>query len=424
MILFSSSRHARLNEAAGLILFLLGLAVLLGLLSFAPSDPSWDTASGVVRTHNLLGPFGAVFADFLLQGFGISAYLLPIYIWALAWKWVRLSPIDSPWIRIFGCLALWFCMSAACGLITAPIVIAGTLPISGIIGRVIADFLVARLNVIGAAIATAVAGVLALYLASTFEMSTLARWLSGPIAKWRQWHVKWRAAREARRQRAIEAAKVRAAERTARRNARAEANSQLEGTKRKTTRQPLQPSRDFESPAEPVQTEAEEIPIRTLEHQPVTYTRSPDEEDVFSLVEAKESRPATRRNPIYKLPPTTLLNEIPIGNPYDSQELKDVAARIKSKLEEFNVRGSVVQINPGPVVTTFEYKPEAGIKYSRITTLNEDLCLGLQAESILIERLPGKPTVGIEVPNTRRELISLRAILESREFEDSASKMT
>ena len=59
-----------------------------------------------------------------------------------------------------------------------------------------------------------------------------------------------------------------------------------------------------------------------------------------------------------------------------------------------------MQINPGPVVTTFEFKPEAGIKYSRITTLTEDLCLGLQAESILIERIPGKPTVGIEVPNT------------------------
>src|SRR5204862_5037603 len=101
-----------------------------------------------------------------------------------------------------------------------------------------------------------------------------------------------------------------------------------------------------------------------------------------------------------------------------------VASRIKSKLEEFNVRGSVVQINPGPVVTTFEYKPEAGVKYSRITTLNEDLCLGLQAESILIERLPGKPTVGIEVPNTRRELISLRQMLESDEFQQSHSHMT
>ena len=68
---------------------------------------------------------------------------------------------------------------------------------------------------------------------------------------------------------------------------------------------------------------------------------------------------------------------------------------MKSKFEEFNVLGSVVQINPGPVVTTFEFKPEAGIKYSRITALTEDLCLGLQAESILIERIPGKPTVGI-----------------------------
>jgi S-DNA-T family DNA segregation ATPase FtsK/SpoIIIE len=76
------------------------------------------------------------------------------------------------------------------------------------------------------------------------------------------------------------------------------------------------------------------------------------------------------------------------------------------------------------VVTTFEYKPEAGIKYSRITTLTEDLCLGLQAESILIERIPGKPTVGIEVPNSRREVIGLRQVLESDEFRNSASPLT
>jgi S-DNA-T family DNA segregation ATPase FtsK/SpoIIIE len=98
--------------------------------------------------------------------------------------------------------------------------------------------------------------------------------------------------------------------------------------------------------------------------------------------------------------------------------------RIKSKFEEFNVLGNVVQINPGPVVTTFEFKPEAGIKYSRIISLNEDLCLGLQAESILIERIPGKPTVGIEVPNTRREVIALRQMLESDEFAQSHSRLT
>ena len=119
-----------------------------------------------------------------------------------------------------------------------------------------------------------------------------------------------------------------------------------------------------------------------------------------------------------------MLNEVPGRNAFDELELKNTAAAIKAKLEEFNVFGSVVQINPGPVVTTFEFKPEAGIKISKITTLSEDLCMGLQAESILIDRIPGKPTIGIEVPNIKREVISLRAVLESPEFETSASHLT
>src|SRR5205823_981013 len=126
----------------------------------------------------------------------------------------------------------------------------------------------------------------------------------------------------------------------------------------------------------------------------------------------------------FHLPTTELLNEPQARASYDEVELKDIAARVKAQFEEFNVLGSVVQINPGPVVTTFEFKPEAGIKYSRITTLTEDLCLGLQAESILIERIPGKPTVGIEVPNTRREVIALRTMLESEEFTQAQSRLT
>jgi S-DNA-T family DNA segregation ATPase FtsK/SpoIIIE len=141
-------------------------------------------------------------------------------------------------------------------------------------------------------------------------------------------------------------------------------------------------------------------------------------------VRKRKPAPDITEHPAYRLPSTALLNEVPARNPFDSLELKEIAARIKSKFEEFNVHGGVVQINPGPVVTTFEFKPEAGVKYSRITTLTEDLCLGLQAESILIERIPGKPTVGIEVPNTRREVISLRQILESEEFIDSSSRLT
>jgi DNA segregation ATPase FtsK/SpoIIIE, S-DNA-T family len=107
----------------------------------------------------------------------------------------------------------------------------------------------------------------------------------------------------------------------------------------------------------------------------------------------------------------------------DEDELKECARAIEQKCAEFGVSGHITQINPGPVVTTFEFKPEAGIKYSRITGLADDLCLALRAESILIERIPGKSTVGIEVPNARRETIALRDVIESSEFAHTASKL-
>jgi DNA segregation ATPase FtsK/SpoIIIE, S-DNA-T family len=126
----------------------------------------------------------------------------------------------------------------------------------------------------------------------------------------------------------------------------------------------------------------------------------------------------------YKLPPVSLLREGERSQKLDEDELKTRARAIESKCLEFDVQGRVTQINPGPVVTTFEFKPEAGIKYSRIIGLTEDLCLALQAESILIERIPGKSTIGIEVPNLNRQTIALREIIEASEFTNSPSKLT
>jgi S-DNA-T family DNA segregation ATPase FtsK/SpoIIIE len=97
---------------------------------------------------------------------------------------------------------------------------------------------------------------------------------------------------------------------------------------------------------------------------------------------------------------------------------------LEDKCREFSVEGSVVQIHPGPVVTTFEFKPDAGVKYSKITGLADDLCLAMEAEAVLIERLPGKSTVGIQIPNRVRETISLRQVLESDPYRQSASKLT
>jgi S-DNA-T family DNA segregation ATPase FtsK/SpoIIIE len=126
----------------------------------------------------------------------------------------------------------------------------------------------------------------------------------------------------------------------------------------------------------------------------------------------------------FKLPPSTLLNPGEGPAAVREDELREEARVLVEKCAEFDVRGQVVQINPGPMVTTYEFKPEAGVKYSRVTGLADDLCLAMRAESILIERMAGKSTVGIQVPNHVRETIHLRDVLESETFAKAKSRLT
>jgi S-DNA-T family DNA segregation ATPase FtsK/SpoIIIE len=126
----------------------------------------------------------------------------------------------------------------------------------------------------------------------------------------------------------------------------------------------------------------------------------------------------------FKLPPSTLLNSGDGPQTVREEALREEAKVLVEKCGEFDVRGQVVQINPGPMVTTYEFKPEAGVKYSRVTGLADDLCLAMRAESILIERMPGKSTVGIQVPNHERETIQLRDVIESETFGKSKSRLT
>ncbi len=125
----------------------------------------------------------------------------------------------------------------------------------------------------------------------------------------------------------------------------------------------------------------------------------------------------------YKLPPSSLLFRSEEHAQVREDELREEARVLVEKCAEFGVDGKVEQINPGPVVTTFEFRPDAGVKYSRVTGLADDLCLAMAAESILIERMPGKSTVGIQVPNHERETIWLRDVVECESFAQSKSRL-
>ena len=382
----------RLNEATGLVFLAGGVVLTLCLISYSPSDPSWNTAAGARAPNNWIGPVGAVIADLLLQGLGFGAGLLPFFILVLAWRWLRSRPIHSAGAKLVGSTILLLSTCAALALGPDWRFFDGAITPGGVAGLIVAGYLVEELNTAGAALVLATCWLLSLYLVSSFSMAGL----------WERVPTEW-----LRRREGDEPPLEPAGERTRRAARRAD------------------PEIEDDDPGQ--QPEAE-IPIRTLEDLPPPPVRptpaSGGQEPAHAArTPTHAAPPPAPERAEYHLPPTDLLNEPAARNLYDKDELKEIAAAIKSKFEEFQVFGSVVQINPGPVVTTFEFKPEAGIKYSKITTLTEDLCLGLQAESILIERIPGKPTVGIEVPNTKREVISLRQVLESDEFRSIPSHL-
>ena len=157
---------------------------------------------------------------------------------------------------------------------------------------------------------------------------------------------------------------------------------------------------------------------------PPVVARKRPEPTPSLLPEPEPVKAAPRRQGGFTLPPPSLLDSPRTEHKIDERELMEAARQLEEKCREFSVEGQVAQIHPGPVVTTFEFKPEAGVKYSKVTGLSDDLCLAMQAESVLIERIPGKSTVGIQIPNPNREAISLRELLESEAYQRSPSKLT
>ena len=415
MKLLSPTSQKRINELIGLLLLSLGLVVLLSLASYHVQDPSLNTAAAA-RPRNLIGYPGAWFADLLLQGLGIGAFVFPILLFGLAWKWIQSDEVEAGAIKLCGTVLLLLSLTAAVSFAPKLTLFSGTIPIGGLLGMVLAHYLMHALNPTGAILLTLTALIVSVYLVSTFSMSNtaskLAVWFAGPLRIFSMLADAWRLWREERRQRKQEKARLRDRQRAEKRQ-RTKPAPQVETAHIASNGPPLEAAEEAAPEA------AAEIPICALEEPPAVQTDSPPWEIPVPVAATRVAGPLA-----YRLPTTDLLHEGQGRSPYDEQELKDIAVRIKAKFEEFNVLGNVVQINPGPVVTTFEFKPEAGIKYSRITTLTEDLCLGLQAESILIERIPGKPTVGIEVPNSKREVIALRQMLESDEFTQAQSRLT
>jgi S-DNA-T family DNA segregation ATPase FtsK/SpoIIIE len=422
--IFVPTGNRRLNELIGFLMCVSALLLFLALASYSPLDPSWNSASVLTGSHaarNWIGVVGAYTADALLQFFGIGAFLLVIFPAMLGVRWFRSKKIQSPMAKALGGIWLAMFVPAMLALLPGHMHWMGVIPVEGLMGRVLGDVLIHYLNVPGAYIVCITVLAVALYLSTAFSFSSLQLWIPTRFAfatalwnryeDWKQERLKKRQQKELE-QRRIQKPVVK---------------TQLIPSRPAPPVAPAEPRRTgIERMMEEEAAPAAKASIGGILAEPLPATAPADEPEVTeradSSVKAKTTMPRIAGG--YKLPSSSLLQRPDEQQAVDADELKDLAQVLTQKYAEFEVHGQITQINPGPVVTTFEFKPEAGIKYSRITNLSDDLCLALKAESILIERMAGKSTVGIQVPNRQRETIWLRENIESQEFMGSKSKLT
>jgi S-DNA-T family DNA segregation ATPase FtsK/SpoIIIE len=421
--IFAPTNNRRLNELIGFLLCVSALLLLLALASYSPLDPSLNSASvltGSRAARNWIGVVGALISDLVLQGFGIGAFLLPIFSAMLGIRWFRSRRIGSPLAKVLGGIWLIIFVPALLALLPGHLRWMNAIPIEGLFGRIVGDFLIHYFNLAGAYIVCASILAVALYLSTAFSFAALQVWaptrFAFAIALWGRWRD-WQ-------------------------DARAKKRMQKELEKRRAAPKPVITTQMVPARPAPVQSQVRTPePVRTgidrtfaeergeevqpgVESRPERQATSPEvTERADSAQKPKTTLPRIAAGG-FKLPPSSLLHRPDEQQAIDAEELKLLARVLTDKYAEFEVHGQITQINPGPVVTTFEFKPEAGIKYSRITNLTDDLCLALKAESILIERMAGKSTVGIQVPNREREIIWLRENIESTEFIGSKSKLT
>jgi len=419
--LLTPTENKRLNELVGFLCISLAVLIALALISYSPRDASFNvsaqpTDSGV--TNNWMGPIGAYTSDLLFQIFGFAAFLLPMAIAVLGWRWCRSRAIDSQSATLGGYFLLLVSLPSLLALFPFPAVRAA-IPAGGMVGSLISNELLAGFNFWGALLVAVALFFTSLFMTTRFSFAGTHAWATGPkgpigaverLGLLKRAQTRWQNWRERREQ-----------ERMRRRVEESRLSGRKSVPPQAISRTALLETGGALADESEEQDADEKDSKSSVAKAPIfVFHRDTEKPAAKKTGEPK----IAKGNQNYKLPPPSLLREGERGQELDEEELKQRARAIEAKCQEFDVQGRVTQINPGPVVTTFEFKPEAGIKYSRIISLTEDLCLALQAESILIERIPGKSTIGIEVPNDRRQTIALREIIEAPEFIHSPSKLT
>lgn len=370
-----------MREIWGVAIGVLAILLVLSLLSYAPSDRSFNTPSGSLNTSNWGGVVGAHLADFLLQGVGLSAYLLPLFLFVVSYHLFREAYRGHRVVKASGyALLLWSAAILLSLLRESPI----AREAGGILGGISIEILLPLFGQAGGYLVVFSLSLLAVMLTTqgslVSSISTTAK-ISGALLKRSRDSIK------ALQQHLVEIRDKRRAE-----------------NKRKERR-------EFKPPPIVLKEESKEEPPKKGKKKPVPAQEQLDFPDIGQG---------------YNLPPLALLDSPDGGTvKIDKEALEANSLILQKKLADFGVEGEVVAVRPGPVITMYEFNPAPGVKVRRIVTLADDLSMALRAVSVrILAPIPGESVVGIEIPNPKREKVFLKQILDSDTYKSAESKLT
>jgi len=384
-------KAGRAAEITAVLMIFFSVFSLICLMSYDSRDPSWANVSPAGhRVHNYAGRVGSYFSDWLLMFMGLYAFLVPFAFGYVGIKTILPGGARRLLVRTGGILlsALILCPLFYFLLKSFPW---GKVEVQagGVMGFSLAEFLVGYLNPSGSFLLLAAAFVLFLLFSTRWSLA-------------RTVHLFEKAFDSAFKNVRI---KVTSLQKT----------KEREKMREKVNKKYAGETADERKDAKKREKEEEKKKARQERASAQAPPRVAAENLLFPNLGKKGD---------YTFPPFSLLDPGRPSEKIDKNELYEKKRRIEDKLKEFSVAGEVREYHPGPVITTYELFPDPGIKVAQVANLTEDLSLALEAESVRIQRIPGKSSLGVEIPNNKREVIKLRDIIQSEKFLNSPSKLT
>jgi S-DNA-T family DNA segregation ATPase FtsK/SpoIIIE len=402
----------RWDEIRAIILFAVAALILISLASFSFSDIRIFTSSPNVPVRNFAGVFGAYFGASLFFVMGLSSYMIPILI--ISWAVARLFGVTPQkiYFKVFGTFFLVLASSSMFSMFGRGEA-AQTLRFSlgGIVGLVFSDFLITYLGRGGAILAIAVLFMLSLLTATEF---LLLPFLSGIFR-----NVKDASAGLKERPAKGPADSIF----TERKPVIKISGAAMKGAKEMPDRpRPAAAQAASRAPAGPDEDDVRRAQARAQKKDVVVRDTSAPE--VSRKAPSPGAVKETVRGP-FRLPGLDLL-DLPSGvaDKKGKEDFEATARILEETLREFDIEGKVVEINQGPVITRYELEPAPGVKMQRITSLSDNIALSMKAQSVrVVAPIPGKGTIGFEIPNSQRSNVYLREILDSKEYREMQSKL-